>query len=296
MRAAVKTIRKVKAPKATPHAGGAAGKFDPVKHPRDTQGHWITTGGGVRRIQEGTKQQRDSLAREIRNARKGARTKLRRHNLARLVRTLRGKRRAATAKKSRAAAAAKPDSLDAVRRKYADDQERDVARGVGGVRLDDYEPHDVIAPKGRGKGDHAIEVKSLIYGKKEQLSVHENALLRKVEDVGANPDRTYHTIVLDKRNVAEGGAHEGNYSGHDLYYRRASGPYTVATMHKVKDMAELRQLLDAPNESLPAAARGEFPAGHRLKELRARAAKEKAYNDARSKERKARLGAAAYGR
>lgn len=300
--------------KASGASAASGARFDPALHPRDAHGHWITTGGGIRRIKEGTPARRSALARQIRAARKKAGgDKAARRKLAARARVMRAARRAGPSPASkptatrrvvtRPAVATPPaaprvtgESLTKARRAFADDREREIARGIGGKRLDDYQPHDVLVPKPGGKGDHAIEVKSLIFGKKRQLAVHENALLRKVEDAAAHPGRTYHTVVVDGRNVAEGGVHAANYSGHTLYYRRASGPYTVTTMYKVKNMAELKKLLDTPDERLPAAARGSFPAGHALKELKARAAKEKAYNDARSKERKARLGASAYGR
>jgi hypothetical protein len=187
-------------------------------------------------------------------------------------------------------------SLNAARRAHADAQEVRVAQAVGGKRLDDYEPHDVAAPKSGVQGDHAIEVKSLIYGGKPDISVHDNALVRKIEDAKANPGRTYHTVVIDGRATSEGGVHADKFSGHEIYYKRASGRYAIEKMHKVKDIHELNTLMNTPNGKLPAAARGEFPKGQKLAELRDRAAKEKAYNDARSKERKARLGPAAYGK
>ncbi len=62
-------------------------------------------------------------------------------------------------------------------------------------------------------------------------------------------------------------------------------------MYKVKDEAELKYLMSLPNHKLPKAARGEFPRGEELKAKRITAAKDKAYNDARSKASKAKPGA-----
>ena len=46
---------------------------------------------------------------------------------------------------------------------------------------------------------HDIEVKSLLKGGKQSLSVHEDALLRKVEHIQANPGNVFHTVAVDRR-------------------------------------------------------------------------------------------------
>ena len=187
------------------------------------------------------------------------------------------------------------EKIDKTRRRYADRQERLVAHELNATWMKDYEPHDGIR-KRKGGGTDAIEVKSLIYGKASALSVHANALVRKADDALVNPGRVYHTVALDKRHESEGGEHAGKYSGHEIYYKRACGPYNLSKMHKCKDMDELRQLMEMPDDKLPEAARGAFPKGAALKRLKAKAKKERAYNNERSRDRKAKLGPAAYGR
>ncbi len=73
-------------------------------------------------------------------------------------------------------------------------------------------------------------------------------------------------------------------------------PYAISKMHKVKDMDELNRLIAMPTSKLPAAAKGSFPKGEALKKLRIQAKSDREYNNGRSKERKATIGAAAYGR
>lgn len=187
------------------------------------------------------------------------------------------------------------ETLTVKRRRFADEAEMHVAAITGGKRLTGYEPSDVDIPK-PGGGMHRIEVKSKSFGGKESLSVHTNALYLKAKDAASNPNHTWHTVTIDARHDAEGGAHRENYSGHDLYYKRAAGAYALKDMYKVKDVAELNKLIKMADKELPPAARGALPKGKALKELKEKADKEREYNNARSKERKARLGAAAYRR
>lgn len=187
------------------------------------------------------------------------------------------------------------ETLTVKRRRFADEAEMHVAAMTGGKRLTGYEPSDVDIPK-PGGGLHRIEVKSKSYGGKENLSVHTNALYLKAKDAIDNPGNTWHTVAIDARHDAEGGAHRARYSGHDLYYKRAAGAYALKDMHKVKDVAELNKLINMSDKELPPAARGALPKGKALKELKAKADKDREYNNARSKVRKAKLGAAVYRR
>ena len=166
-------------------------------------------------------------------------------------------------------------------------------REVGGRWNAGNEPSDVDVPKAGG-GLHRIEVKSKTFGNKQQVSVHAGALYDKVKDQEVHPEDTWHTVAIDRRHSSEGGAHAGFYSGHDVYYKRAVGPYALSKMHKVKDEAELKRLMAAPEHELPEAARGAFPKGGGLEKLKAAAAKDRSYNNGRSKQRKKRIGRAAY--
>jgi hypothetical protein len=123
----------------------------------------------------------------------------------------------------------------------------------------DKKPYDVQVARTGGKGSHDIEVKTLLKGKKQAITVHDDALLRKVEHSEAHPANVFHTIVRDARDHYEGGAHADKYSGHPLYYKRGSGKYSLAQMHPVKDYAELRKLLDMKDADLPERARGSLP-------------------------------------
>ncbi len=174
---------------------------------------------------------------------------------------------------------------------------KDLARTLGGkteaetadAGQRDKKPYDVKVPKATGKGDHDIEVKTLQKSSKQSLSVHEDALLRKVRHAEANPDNTFHTVARDDRAIYEGGAHAANYSGHTLYYRRGSGPYYLSTMHPVKDEAELKHLLDTPDHLLPEKARGSLPPPPPVDKLEARAAAAHEKRYARDRARKDKI-------
>jgi hypothetical protein len=282
----------------------ATGKYTETLHPRDASGHWITTGGGVRRIKEGSHEKRHKLAQQIKKARKKAGSKANHNGLREKVRKMRNQRRSRGSNPqgtNRRAGPhghqpAHPDALNVARKRVADNVERSIAQTTGGKQDRDNKPYDVLTPGKAGAGDHAIEVKSKSFGSKAELSVHPNALALKAADAKATKGRTYHTVLVDIRDRSEGGTQAAGYSGHDVYYKRGAGAYGVASMYKVKDAAELNRLIHATDKQLPAAARGSLPKGQALKELKEKAIKDKAYNDARGKERKKRLGSAAYKR
>ena len=184
--------------------------------------------------------------------------------------------------------------MDATIHAHAESVKNEVVRMVGGIPEEDTEdagqkdkkPYDV---KVKGKrGDHDIEVKSMSVGSKQVISVHEDALLRKVEHVQAHPSNTFHTVVVDNRDTYGDGANAANYSGHRLYYRRGSGRYSLSSMHKVADESELKRLLEMSPDELPEAARGSLPPPPPLEALRASAAKASESRKKRDSARKER--------
>lgn len=178
---------------------------------------------------------------------------------------------------------------------HADKVSSSVAQWVGGVIEEDAggpgqkdkKPFDVRAKK-RGGGCHDIEVKSLLKGGKTSISVHEDALLRKVEHMAANPDNEFHTVAVDERATYDGGKYKENYSGHPLYYKRGSGRYSLSQMYPVKDERELRKLIALPADQLPDAAKGQLPPPppiDHLREVAERASQSRKNRDRIRKER-----------
>lgn len=235
-----------------------------LKDPHAPNGHWITTAGGVRRLQEGTRAERKKLAAKLRKRRAKATTKEQRQELHKITREARQQRRLTA------------PSYDAQRRHWADDHERKIAGILGGKRLDDYEPHDILLRRPGATHEDAIEVKTLIDGDHDSFSVANWALIRKVDDAIDN-NRVYHTVVCDTR--------DGKVA---VYYKRACGSYSLSSMHKVESPEELRRLIAMSDAELPAAAKGDFPKGQELANRRAAALKERPRIIARSKEYNAR--------
>lgn len=178
---------------------------------------------------------------------------------------------------------------------HADKISHSVAGWVGGqVEEDtsgpgqkDKKPYDVRMKKSGG-GFHDIEVKSLLKGAKKELSVHEDALLRKVDHIAANPKNQFHTVAVDERATYGGGEFAGNYSGHRIYYKRGSGRYALKQMYAVKDEAELKRLIAMPEDQLPEAARGHLPPPPPVDKLREAAEKAHKARYERDKKRKER--------
>lgn len=153
----------------------------------------------------------------------------------------------------------------------------------------DKKPWDVKVRKADGSGDHDIEVKSLLVRKDNAISIHNDALLRKVIHQKSNKENTFHTVVQDERNHYGGGEHEGKYSGHKLYYQRGSANgLSLNKMHPVKDHEELKKLLEMPYRDLPPKAKGKLPSTREdvralveraAKDAEARRAKDKAHKE-----------------
>lgn len=176
---------------------------------------------------------------------------------------------------------------------HAESVKNYIAKAVGGIPEEltsdagqkDKKPYDVKLPS-KGK-DHDIEVKSMTVGSKTSISVHEDALLRKVEHVNATGN-AFHTVVVDDRETYDDGANKKNFSGNRLYYKRGSGRYALGKMYPVKDEAELKKLILMADDKLPEAAQGTLPPPppvDKLKETAAKASESRKARDAARKER-----------
>ena len=179
-----------------------------------------------------------------------------------------------------------PEHGPGVDRKLAIDRaaakaEEGMAKALGGRHVGDYDalrnkrkpPYDIHFPAAKspsGRNEY-LEVKYKSEGKKNALSVHADALLRKADHQAEDPKSGFGTVLIDVRDRSFGGTEAGHYQGHDLYYKRGAGAYTTANMYRVKDMAELKRLIATPDHELPELARGTMP--KRTPELEAQAEK-----------------------
>lgn len=142
--------------------------------------------------------------------------------------------------------------------RYAEEHnEPQFAKSVGGLSYKDNEPVDVVAGKG-GVVEHGVELKTMVANKASKLTMDKYAQVRKVE-WEREKQAAFHTVVIDDRAVynANGpGMHDE--SKRQYYYRRGiAGSVRVDGqngMHKCSSIAEVKQLMNAPEKSLPAGA------------------------------------------
>jgi predicted double-glycine peptidase len=171
-----------------------------------------------------------------------------------------------------------------------------VAEWLGGKREQDVaapgqkdkKPFDVRVESPDGKTAKDVEVKALLIRKGNSISVHDDALLRKV-DHGEATHNEFFTVVVDERDTFGGGAYKHLYSGNKIYFKMGSGRYSIKRdMYAVKDVDELKRLLATPPDKLPEKARGSLPPPPPLEELRKKAAEAKVKRNAKDKALKAR--------
>ena len=149
--------------------------------------------------------------------------------------------------------------VDATIQRYCEEHnERNVAHALGGASLPDSEPVDVKVPPRRPK--HGIELKTMVTNKRGAIRMSRAARERKAaweSETGA----TLHTLVLDDRHVFNAkGEGKHDEAQRVIYYRRGCGNLSVGSMHKCKNMAEVRRLMAMSDDELPTAAKRLTPA------------------------------------
>ena len=124
----------------------------------------------------------------------------------------------------------------------ADELEHAVAKDVGGVSFKDSEPVDVVIGQ-KGVIEHGIEFKAVLSGKNDKLTMNSYAQVRKIDWEKRNKT-AFHTLVADVRG------------GKPVYYYRrgVAGSARLGSLHRAKDMSEVKKLLRMPDKDLPAAA------------------------------------------
>lgn len=171
----------------------------------------------------------------------------------------------------------------------ANENEKTVAKIING----DWETDNKFFDTKTKDNKHYVEVKSSFGGKKQEITCHEDALLRKVDGMMGNktdtetmqpipgdpsakpaPRAKLHTVFFDERGTWGGGEFSERYSGHPLYYKRGFGRYKTKHMYEVRSMAELKKLINTPDDQLPEKARGGLPSSPKeIAQLRVKALK-----------------------
>jgi hypothetical protein len=105
-----------------------------------------------------------------------------------------------------------------------------------------------------GKPGGLVELKTMVGNGNDKITMDSYAQVRKavLEKESGAP---YHTVVIDDRAVfSPDGSHDE--SGRVYYYRRGiAGSARVSSLHKCRDLAELKRLMAAAEADLPAGAR-----------------------------------------
>jgi hypothetical protein len=170
----------------------------------------------------------------------------------------------------------------------ADETEKEVAS----ITKSEWETNNKFYDSKTKDNKHFIETKSKPKGSKTSITVHPDALLRKINGMKEFPGATFHTVVKDVRNEWEEGKHADDYSGNTWYYKRGSGAYELSQMHPVKNPRELKKLMKMSDDKLPEKARGSLPTDRReITKLKVQAAREKIKRQESKERRKAKMEA-----
>jgi Phage portal protein len=150
--------------------------------------------------------------------------------------------------------------------KYTKANESAMAARIGGESFADNGAVDITVKI--GKQTHGIELKTLVQGKNDKVTMaakpkpyeKESAIDRKVKWQNEN-GTTVHTVVADHRDKFAGGENKELHSGNELYYKRGTGSFRIGAMHPVKDIGELHTLMKTPYDKLPKKAQGDQRGG-----------------------------------
>ena len=160
-----------------------------------------------------------------------------------------------TAKTKSEIAKASAVRVDSEIQRYAEDRnESQLAKKLGGKALDDNEPADVTLEIG-GK-THGIEVKTMVVGKNDKITMKRDAQERKAKWERKNKAKM-HTVVIDDREVFNAnGPGKHDESKRKILYRRGYGSFRTGGMHEVTGgTSELKSLMSKRRNQLPPAAR-----------------------------------------
>ena len=108
------------------------------------------------------------------------------------------------------------------KQRTADQNEIKLADGVKGKRTTDNEPFDVIC------GRSAVEVKTIVGGKNDKITMHPESLKRKLDTARAQKLKPY-TVVFDARNDI-------------VYYKQGLGSFRLVNM-KTTTVEKLKEIL-----------------------------------------------------
>lgn len=145
--------------------------------------------------------------------------------------------------------------VDSEIQRYSEEHnEPKFAKAIGGVSFPDGEAIDVAIAGASGSVAHGIELKTMVDNGNNKITMKRSAMERKAAWERKNR-APVHTVVLDDTAVFNAnGPGQHDESKRRMFYRRGYGSFRVGTMHPVKNMAELKQLMGMKENQLPPAA------------------------------------------
>lgn len=135
-----------------------------------------------------------------------------------------GRKKGLSERAQRAKASYNPSTL--AKQIVAAEMQIKVAKTVHGVSTDDSQPFDVL------KAKSGIEVKTIVDGINDKITMHKSSLARKLaeaKDLGLK--RTY-TVAIDKRNGKE-----------EIYYKKGLGSFRLPSMTRVSSWDDLSKVI-----------------------------------------------------
>jgi chromatin segregation and condensation protein Rec8/ScpA/Scc1 (kleisin family) len=137
------------------------------------------------------------------------------------------RRAAAEARRRRAKLTYKPSTK--AKQHLAADSERRIARIFKTVPTTNKAPFDTLfTHQGRLQ---SVEIKTLMDNKNDKITMHKDALLRKVRWALKNKSIS-HTVVFDRRGARP-----------KMFYRRGVGSFRLSSLTAVKNASHLRSLI-----------------------------------------------------
>ena len=108
--------------------------------------------------------------------------------------------------------------------------EKRLAKWVKGTHIPDNEPFDMLVGT-VDKPKHLVEVKTIVRGKNDKITMHPSSLRRKLDYATKHPQAKVHTVVFDERTKK-------------VYYREGVGSFRLSSMQQVK-VKDLKEILKA---------------------------------------------------
>ena len=143
-----------------------------------------------------------------------------------------------------------------IQRHAEDHNETVLAKDLGGERIGQSQPPDIVLRDASGKITHALEVKTMFHNEEERIRMDGEAVARKRTWSRQNNKAPFHTVVLDDTKAfSAGGEGIHDYSKRRIFYRRGLGGFSISKMYMCKDTKELKSVIEMPANKLPLGAK-----------------------------------------